>query len=238
MKKMIKRADGSYSQRGLWDNIRANKGSGKKPTKEMLKQEAKIKSKMKLGGDWMESSKELKFGGPTKPKKYQTAGPNENDENNDLPITRFTVSQINEPIEKEKPSRGGRGTKIVKSGKSFGNKDICIGKGCNEVIAAKGNPITAPKGKETESFSTTPRIDRSRIVYQTEEERQEGLANVNKYKQEGEARMERKRQEALFRSGRGDFSFRVDPDMKDKGNLTTKFYTRKQTGGKRKFNKI
>ena len=35
--KMLKRADGSYSQRGLWDNIRANKGSGKKPTKEMSK---------------------------------------------------------------------------------------------------------------------------------------------------------------------------------------------------------
>jgi hypothetical protein len=42
---MIKRADGSYSERGLWDNIRANKGSGKKPTKEMLKQERKIKRK-------------------------------------------------------------------------------------------------------------------------------------------------------------------------------------------------
>jgi hypothetical protein len=41
---MIKRADGSYSRRGLWDNIRANKGSGKKPTKEMLEQERKIKS--------------------------------------------------------------------------------------------------------------------------------------------------------------------------------------------------
>ena len=40
---MIKRADGSYSKRGLWDNIRANKGSGKKPTAEMLKQERKIK---------------------------------------------------------------------------------------------------------------------------------------------------------------------------------------------------
>lgn len=44
-KEMIKRADGSYSQRGLWDNIRANKGSGKKPTKQMLKQERKIKAK-------------------------------------------------------------------------------------------------------------------------------------------------------------------------------------------------
>jgi hypothetical protein len=42
---MIKRADGSTSQRGLWDNIRKNKGSGKKPTAAMLKQERKIKAK-------------------------------------------------------------------------------------------------------------------------------------------------------------------------------------------------
>jgi hypothetical protein len=42
---MIKRADGSMSKRGLWDNIRANKGSGKKPTAAMLKQEKKIKAK-------------------------------------------------------------------------------------------------------------------------------------------------------------------------------------------------
>lgn len=48
---MIKRKDGSYSQRGLWDNIRANKGSGKKPTKEMLAQEKKIKKKMAVGGE-------------------------------------------------------------------------------------------------------------------------------------------------------------------------------------------
>ena len=44
---MMKRKDGSYSRRGLWDNIRANKGSGKKPTKEMIEQEKKIKSKEK-----------------------------------------------------------------------------------------------------------------------------------------------------------------------------------------------
>jgi hypothetical protein len=50
---MIKRKDGSYSKRGLWDNIRANKGSGKKPTKEMLEQERKIKAKMQNGG-WLE----------------------------------------------------------------------------------------------------------------------------------------------------------------------------------------
>lgn len=47
MKAMMKRADGSYSQRGLWDNIGAAKGSGKKPTAEMLKQEKKIKAKSK-----------------------------------------------------------------------------------------------------------------------------------------------------------------------------------------------
>lgn len=49
-KKLIKRADGSYSPRGLWDNIRANIGSGKKPTKKMLEQESKIKNSQKMGG--------------------------------------------------------------------------------------------------------------------------------------------------------------------------------------------
>lgn len=44
---LIKRADGSYSKRGLWDNIRDNIGSGKNPTKEMLQQEKKIKSESK-----------------------------------------------------------------------------------------------------------------------------------------------------------------------------------------------
>jgi hypothetical protein len=46
-KQMLKRKDGSTSQRGLWDNIRAAKGSGKKPTAAMLKQEKKIKAKTK-----------------------------------------------------------------------------------------------------------------------------------------------------------------------------------------------
>ncbi len=51
---MIKRADGSYSQRGLWDNLRRkaeeNKRTGAKPeapTQAMLKQEKKIKLKTK-----------------------------------------------------------------------------------------------------------------------------------------------------------------------------------------------
>jgi hypothetical protein len=54
---MIRRADGSYSKRGLWDNIRANKGSGKKPTKQMLEQERKIKS-MQGGGLWNTDKKQ------------------------------------------------------------------------------------------------------------------------------------------------------------------------------------
>jgi hypothetical protein len=47
MKEMIKRKDGSKSEKGLWDNVRANKGSGKKPTKAMLAQAKKIENKKK-----------------------------------------------------------------------------------------------------------------------------------------------------------------------------------------------
>ena len=34
-------------ENSLWNNIRARKGSGKKPTKEMLKQEKKSKAETK-----------------------------------------------------------------------------------------------------------------------------------------------------------------------------------------------
>ncbi len=51
MQNMLKRKDGSMSKRGLWDNIRSkaaeNKRTGEKPkapTKDMLKQEKKIKN--------------------------------------------------------------------------------------------------------------------------------------------------------------------------------------------------
>ena len=56
---MIKRADGSYSKRGLWDNIRANKGSGKKPTKEMLEQEHKINAQYAEGGEQDETQQSI-----------------------------------------------------------------------------------------------------------------------------------------------------------------------------------
>jgi hypothetical protein len=49
---MLKRADGSYSPRGLWDNIRDNAGSGKKPTKQMLAQEKKINREYRAGGQF------------------------------------------------------------------------------------------------------------------------------------------------------------------------------------------
>lgn len=98
MSKLIKRKDGSYSKRGLWDNIRANKGSGKEPTKDMLKQEAKIKkeenmkSMYKKGGktskkqvmkearregeSFMEENKEINFEAPgvKPPMKYMMGG--------------------------------------------------------------------------------------------------------------------------------------------------------------------
>jgi len=73
---MIKRADGSYSQRGLWDNIRANKGSGKKPTEQMLEQEKKIKQQeMGEGGYVVRKTDERKgkthvVTGPDGTKKY------------------------------------------------------------------------------------------------------------------------------------------------------------------------
>jgi hypothetical protein len=56
VKKLLKRADGTYSQHGLWDSIRENKGSGNKPTKEMLKQEAKIRSKKYEQGGILDES--------------------------------------------------------------------------------------------------------------------------------------------------------------------------------------
>lgn len=74
---MIKRADGSYSKRGLWDNIRDNIGSGKKPTKEMLEQERKIKAQEEYrdGGYVVKRSNERKGKthvviGPDGTKKY------------------------------------------------------------------------------------------------------------------------------------------------------------------------
>ena len=61
---MIRRADGSYSRRGLWDNIRANKGSGKKPTREMLEQERKIRAQEKQFGGTLISDNMYMYNNP------------------------------------------------------------------------------------------------------------------------------------------------------------------------------
>ena len=63
---MLKRKDGSVSKRGLWDNIRAAKGSGKKPTAAMLKQEKKIKAKANYGTSMMSKGGKMKMGGKCK----------------------------------------------------------------------------------------------------------------------------------------------------------------------------
>ena len=38
---LLKRKDGSYSKRGLWDNIRENKGSGKNLLKQCFQKQKK-----------------------------------------------------------------------------------------------------------------------------------------------------------------------------------------------------
>jgi hypothetical protein len=144
MKKMLKRADGSKSQKGLWDNIRAkaasNKKSGKKgkaPSQAMLEQEAKIKAEMKMGGDWMQGSKELKFGGPT---KYQTG--------------KFKL--VGSP--------GGSGGKQACIGESCG-KVVAAGTS----YSGGSNSGTNYTGKGAQGLSSKPQIDRSRIVKKSEE---------------------------------------------------------------------
>ena len=113
MSKLIKRKDGSYSKKGLWDNIRANKGSGKKPTKDMLKQEAKIKkeenmkSMYKSGGkapkkkmmkdSFMEESKEINFDAP---RKYENGGPGKG--------LFEKIKDTQETLKKSKSSEGPR----------------------------------------------------------------------------------------------------------------------------------
>lgn len=76
---MLKRKDGSYSKRGLWDNIRKkaaeNKAAGKtgkEPTQEMLKQDSKIKKDMKSKSNSKSPSK--KMGGGYKAPQYQMGG--------------------------------------------------------------------------------------------------------------------------------------------------------------------
>jgi hypothetical protein len=94
---MLKRKDGSYSKKGLYDNIRKkaaeNKAAGKtgkEPTNEMLKQDAKIKENMKSKSNSKSPSK--KMGGGYKAPQYQMGGdmiePSK-EVNFDRPMMRF-----------------------------------------------------------------------------------------------------------------------------------------------------
>lgn len=166
MKKMLKRADGSTSQRGLWDNIRANKGSGKQPTKEMLKQEKKIKSK-----------------------KYFVGGPG------DPPVTG-TPAPAPKPafkLDLSKVSFGDGSTAGRGAGSGLGGHDQCITGHCKDVVAAgsKGGGYDGPGGAQ---LSMKPKYA-DRIVHQTAEEKLAGLENQAKYKAEAEARMAKKKAE-------------------------------------------
>lgn len=141
MKKMLKRADGSYSQRGLWDNIRANKGSGKQPTKEMLKQEKKIKSKKQTGGVnlvkapskyQIEGAKKIKAIEDSVGKVVAQEKTFKKDSHASYPDTSKPVAPA---IGKNKKQTGG--TKFTVTGLSANAAPgkQCIGTGCKDVIA-------------------------------------------------------------------------------------------------------
>jgi hypothetical protein len=123
---MIKRADGSYSQRGLWDNIRANKGSGKAPTKEMLKQERKINAKYEEGGT---------KGKPKFPGKLET---NQSDNTRVLNTEGRTVanSKLQDQYNKNEIIQYG-----VNKGKPYGFENQAI-RGGMESIVTPGNVMT------------------------------------------------------------------------------------------------
>ena len=125
MKKLIKRADGSKSPRGLWDNIRANKGSGKKPTKEMLKQEAKIKKE--------ENMKEYKKGGKKNSAKVMKEAKREKEsfitESKELkfgnkPMPKEEMNEMKKGGKKTmEPGGGGRFAKLVNKMKGQGKSE-------------------------------------------------------------------------------------------------------------------
>jgi hypothetical protein len=182
MKKMLKRADGSTSQRGLWDNIRAkaaaNKKAGKKgkaPSKAMLEQERNIEEK-KTGGV----------------NKYQ---------------------------------RG-----------NFFKKEACIGESCGKVVdsgesyGGGSNSGTNYTGKGATTLSSKPKIDRSRIVNQTADEKLAGLENRNKYALEGQAAKARKKAE---REARAKESAPAEVELDFKRVYATE-PEKKNLGGKKK----
>lgn len=180
MSKLIKRKDGSYSKRGLWDNIRANKGSGKEPTKDMLKQETKIKkeenmnSMYRKGGksskksvmneakrekeSFLEESKEIGFGAPgVKPpkKKYAFGGPETTTKKNLL----------------------GQTVTTNKSGLDY-----------DRTVTRKNGTVAKQSGVKTEAFNSETGTSDTDNFYKKKYDRSGNLKSssntVNKYMQE------------------------------------------------------
>jgi hypothetical protein len=140
-KQMIKRKDGSYSQRGLWDNIRANKGSGKEPTAEMLKQEKKIKAKDKkmMGG----KKKLYKKGGKS---EFGMLSVKAGVDNNPNPTAADRIVGAKKNKKKmggkapEKKMYGGKKKMMKKGGKKMmmGGKKKMIGGGMKKMYQSGG----------------------------------------------------------------------------------------------------
>lgn len=125
-KEMIKRKDGSVSQRGLWDNVRANIGSGKKPTKSMLKEGKKITkdSPLKKTAAWTRKEGKSETGGLNAKgvASYRAANPG---------------SKLQTAVTK-KPSELKPGSKDAKRRKSF----------CARMSGMQG-PLKDEKGRPT-----------------------------------------------------------------------------------------
>jgi len=133
---LIKRKDGSYSQRGLWDNIRANKGSGKKPTKQMLEQERKIRSKYQEGGE--ESGQMDQILDQIEDALEQGANPQEileqlvgmgMDENSAQQLIKKAIQDIQEDageneMQTEEMQKGGNKKALSSSVKTASNSDV------------------------------------------------------------------------------------------------------------------
>jgi len=137
LKKMIKRADGSYSQQGLWDSLRANIGSGKAPTKEMLKQEKKIKSKAPDG---------VTLENQPKPFQPATGFNSVFDPNGQQPIVQ--------PIAPKNP--------MVKNPNYTGKENIAQWKDMPKMFNPVGSPNTNVVDTLNDKYTPKPKKERNR----------------------------------------------------------------------------
>jgi len=247
MKKMLKRADGSTSRRGLWDNIRAkaaaNKKAGKKgkaPSKDMLEQEAKIKAEMKMGGDWMQSSKELKFGGPTK--RYQTAGVDETTPYSggvnflqDLKAQQAAEAPV--PSNPSTPKFTIGKTSFAGSGKGYGASGAqCLSGDCKQVIEREGQAATQPRETGLGKFNATKKIHGDKVIKLTKTQ----IAEQQEKADQARANMIAKQNaDKAQRTANNAAALEAIRKTQGRGTVETTMQgiANQKTGGKRKSNK-